>query len=96
MWVNGVATSIKSINLNAATYQDAARLAYRLNAYVDQVALYEGGEMGFTIIPSSAISGRTLSLAIPKGRMTAIQRATIEAARLRAQAFDVDLIVTTF
>jgi len=33
---NGIATSIKSIDLNAATYQDAARLTYRLNAYIDR------------------------------------------------------------
>ena len=95
-WLNGVATSIKSIDLNAATYQDAARLTYRLNAYIDQMALYEGGELGFTIIRSSEISGRALSLAIPKGSMTAAQRAVINAARTRAQASDVDLIVTEF
>jgi hypothetical protein len=31
---NGIATSIKSIDLNAATYRDAARLTYRLNTYI--------------------------------------------------------------
>jgi hypothetical protein len=39
-WLNGVVTSIKSIDLNAATYQDAARLTYRLNDYIDRVVLY--------------------------------------------------------
>jgi hypothetical protein len=38
---NGIATSIKSIDLNAATYQDVARLTYRLNDYIDKLALYE-------------------------------------------------------
>jgi len=33
-WENGVATSIKSIDLNAATYQDGTRLTYRLNDYI--------------------------------------------------------------
>jgi hypothetical protein len=95
-WLNGVATSIKSIDLNVATYQDAARLTYRLNAYIDNLATYEGSASGVFDITPSDISGRALSLAIPKGSMTAAQKAAIEAARLRAQAFDVDLIVTEF
>ena len=95
-WLNGVATSIKSIDLSAATYRDAARLTYRLNAYIDQMARYDGSELGFTIIQPSAISGRALSLAIPKGSRTPIQRSVIESARMRANAFDVDLIVTEF
>ena len=95
-FVDGVATSIKSIDLNAATYQDAARLTYRLNDYIDRVATYDGGKLGFTVVNSSAISSRALSLAIPKGSMTTVQRAAIEAVRARAQAFDVDFIVTEF
>jgi hypothetical protein len=42
-WVDGVATSIKSIDLTAATYQDATRLTYRLNSYIDSMATYDGG-----------------------------------------------------
>jgi hypothetical protein len=95
-WLDGVVTSIKSIDLNAATYQDASRLTYRLNDYIDKVATYEGGRLDVTIIDPSAISGRVLSLAIPKGSMTAVQRAAIETAQVRAQAFDVELIVTAF
>ncbi len=95
-YVDGIVTGIKSIDLNAATYQDAIRLTYRLNAYIDEMALFEGAELGDIEIKSSDIGGRALSLAIPKGSMTAVQRAAIEAARLRAQAFDVDLIITPF
>ena len=90
-WLDGIVTSIKSIDLNAATYQDASRLSYRLNDYIDKVATYDGGKLGLTKIKSAAIKGRTLSLAVPKGSMTAIQRDAIEAARVRAQAFGVDL-----
>lgn len=95
-WLDGIATSIKSIDLSAATYQEAVRLTYRLNQYIDQLALFEGSELGSTAISSSAISGRTLSLAIPKGIMTPAQRAAIESAKIRAQAFGVDLLVTEF
>jgi len=52
-WLNGVATSIKSIDLTAATYQDRARLTYRFNAYIDQMALHEGDEVGAIVIRPS-------------------------------------------
>ena len=93
---NGIATSIKSIDLNAATYQDAARLTYRLNAYIDSVATYDGSVLGSIQILPANISGRALSLAIPKGSMTAAQRSAIDAARTRAQAFGVNLIIKEF
>ncbi len=95
-WLNGVATSIKSIDLNAATYQDEATLTYRLNAYIDKIALFEGDDLGGIMIRPSEINGRVLSLAIPKGSMPEIQRTAIDAARLRAAAFDIDLVVTPF
>jgi|GEM_PF-5653959 hypothetical protein len=69
---------------------------YRLNYYTDKLALYEGNDAGAIIINSSDISQRVLSLAIPKGSMTAAQRAAIETARLRAYAFDIELVVTPF
>jgi hypothetical protein len=95
-FTDGVATSIKSIDLNATTYQDAARLTYRLTQYIDQLALFDGGKLGFTAIDSSSISGRVLSIAVPKASMTAAQRAAIANAELRANAFDIDLVITEF
>jgi hypothetical protein len=95
-WENGVATSIKSIDLNAATYQDGARLTYRLNDYIGKLASYTGSEMGDVKIASEAIVGRELSIAIPKGSMTAVQREAIEAARIRARSFGIDLKITEF
>lgn len=55
-----------------------ARLTYRLNDYIDKLAPYEGSKMGDIAISSSKISGRALSLAVPKESMTAAQRAAIE------------------
>ena len=95
-WENGVATSIKSIDLNAATYQDGKRLTYRLNDYIGKLASYAGSEMGDIRITSEAITGRELSIAIPKGSMTAVQRDAIEAARIRARSFGIDLKITEF
>jgi hypothetical protein len=93
---NGVATSIKSIDLTAATYQSAVRLTYRLSEYVDKLVLFDGGTLGAIEVDSAKITGRVLSLAVPKGSMTRVQRAAIEAARARAQAFDIELVVTEF
>ena len=45
-WLDGVVTSIKSIDLSAATYQDAARLTYRLNRYIDQLRRWPNGHLG--------------------------------------------------
>jgi len=95
-WMGGVVTSIKSIDLNAITYQDAAGLTYRLNQYIDQLALYEGGELGVWKVDPSAISGRVLRVAIPKGSVTSAQQGAIEAAQTRAQAFDIELIFSPF
>lgn len=95
-WAGGVVTSIKSIDLSAATYQDAARLTYRLNRYVDQLASYEGGKMGVWEIDPSAINVRVLKVATPKGSVTSIQQGVFQAAQARAQAFDVDLIFVPF
>jgi hypothetical protein len=95
-WENGVATSIKSIDLNAATYQDGARLTYRLNDYIGKLANYVGSEMGDIKITSEAILGRELSIAIPKGSMTAVQRDAIEAARIRARSLGINLKITEF
>lgn len=95
-FVDGTVTSIKSIDLNAATYQDGARLTYRLNDYIGKLADYTGSQMGNIKITSEAITGRELSIAIPKGSMTAVQREAIEAARVRARSFGIDLKITEF
>jgi hypothetical protein len=92
----GVATSIKSIDLRAATYQSAVRLTYRLTQYVDKLVLFDGAKLGAWRVNAEAITGHVLSLAIPKGSMTTVQRSAIEAAKARARAFDVELIVTEF
>jgi hypothetical protein len=96
-FTGGVATSIKSIDLNAATYQDATRLSYRLNEYIDKLGDYEGGSLLTTTVKLSDISDRVLNLVVPKGAMTEVQEAAIEAAQARAliaNRYPVKIIVT--
>lgn len=98
-FADGVATSIKSIDLNAATYQDAARLTYRLNKYVDELGDYEGGSLSNVEVELSDISKRILNLIVPKGAMTEIQRAAIKAAQERASMvnrYPVKIAITPF
>ncbi len=92
----GIATSRKSIDLNAATYQDFARLTSRLNSYIGKLAEYTGTTYGGDVVRSSEIAGRVLQVIIPKGSMSQVQRAAIEAARERARNVGINLIITEF
>jgi hypothetical protein len=96
IFLDGVATSIKSIDLNAATYQDGARLAQTLTRYVNKLLNYKGSSMGDIVIESSDIKRRVLSLAIPKGATTEAQRAAIETVRREAGYLGVEFVVTPF
>jgi RHS repeat-associated protein len=93
---NGVATSIKSIDLNAATYQNAQALGSRLNSYVDRLAGFNGASRAGQVIDASQIAARQLQLAIPPGSASAAQQAVINAAATRAQGMGVNFIVTPF
>ena len=98
-FTNGIATSIKSIDLNAATYQDPARLTYRLAKYINDVAEYDGGEWDNKTVLPDQIIGRVVSLAIPKGSMTKVQQTAIEALREQAKMRNdnsAELIITEF
>jgi hypothetical protein len=95
-FASGVATSIKSIDLDAATYLDAARLTSRLNKYVDDLSNFNGGFRAGRVVESGDITDRVLSLAIPKGSVTAAQRAAIEAIRSRAKSLNIYLVITEF
>jgi len=94
----GIATSIKSVDLNAAIYQNAAQLTYRLNKYVDEIVEFKGAKWANDVVKLSDIRGRAVSLAIPSGSMTAVQRAAIEAVRERAKSGEspVEIFVTEF
>ena len=95
-FANGVATSIKSIDLNAATYQDAAALTSKVNGYVDSVAGFNGRVLANRTINAADVTVRQLQLAVPPGGMSAAQQAVIRAATTRAQGMGVQVIVTPY
>lgn len=93
---NGVATSIKSIDLNAATYQNAQALGSRLNGYVDSLEGWTGQTTPYArvVIKPSAVTVKTLQIAVPPGSMSAAQQAVFNAAGQRAQAAGINFIIT--
>ena len=72
---NGIATSIKSIDLRAGSYQDMGALTSKVKGYVDAMAAYQGQPYawGGTTIKSTEIMGRAVDLAVPAGAVTNAQ-----------------------
>ncbi len=94
---NGVATSVKSIDLNAATYQNEASLANRLNKYVDDVRDFNGARWARKNIRDTDIDGRAVQVIVPRGSITDPQRNVIDEVRANALKHNdrpVDIIVT--
>jgi hypothetical protein len=93
---DGTATSIKSIDLNGATYQEATRLTYRINDYVRKLANFDGANYGKTAITAEDITNRVLHVVVPKGSVTDVQKEAIDAAINRAKNIGITLKVTQF
>lgn len=95
---NGVATSVKSIDLNAAAYQNDITLGNRLLQYVEDVRDYDGARWGGLDIQAGQITGRAVQLIVPKGSLTDAQRIVLDWVRKIAKQNNrpVDIIVTEF
>jgi filamentous hemagglutinin len=74
-YVNGVANSIKSIDLSAATYQNVAALTNTLNGYVNSLANFAPVNWGAAQLAGSPITARILTLATPSAGTAAQQGA---------------------
>jgi hypothetical protein len=86
----GVATSIKSIDLNAASYQNINRLTSRVTGYINKLANFQGAEWDDIRITADQITGRVLELAIPSSGWTQAQW----DALVRLQEYATELGVT--
>lgn len=87
----GIATSIKSIDLAAKTYQNVGALRSVLKGYVNKVAKFTYGSIGDTEIVGSRLTERILQVAIPEGA-TAEQIAIFEEMAEYAAEQGVELI----
>ena len=82
----GVATSIKSLNLNAASYQSIPTLRRTVLGYLNKVSTYQGQPNAWAnvqILPNH-ITGRALDLAIPASGATPAQMQALQALQARA------------
>jgi len=95
---DGIATSIKSIDLRAATYQTPRSLIQRLGDYINELEEFTGAKRGGDIVQESDIKSRVLSLAIPKGSMTEDQSTVIQSVRdwSRTLKHPIDIVITEF
>ncbi len=67
---NGVATSIKSLDLGAASYQTMSNLRSTLKQYVNKLAKFDGAEWGGDVVYGFQIKERVLSLGIDLTKAT--------------------------
>ena len=67
-FANGIATSIKSIDLNARSYQNATTIRSIISGYIDDVAgfaLFDDVTRSSTTIHASSVTSRALDLVVP-------------------------------
>jgi hypothetical protein len=80
---NGIATSIKSIDLGTKTYQNIGALTSTVQGYIDKLAGFTGDSYGGVTIYNAMIRGRELILAIPRNasaeQMKALQQLAANA-----------------
>ena len=90
---NGLATSIKSIDLGAASYQNINGLTSTVKDYVNTLANWQGARWANVTINASDIIGRKLLLAVPPDA-TQEQLDALEALTKWATTVGVDLETT--
>jgi RHS repeat-associated protein len=88
---NGLATSIKSMDLRLATYLNPAKLESALMGHVDKLAGFSGGQLGTTVVRN--VTSRALEVAVPNGAMNAAQRAVFTKVAAQAAEKGIKVIV---
>ena len=83
---NGTATSIKSLNVDKAYYQDSSNLKKKLLLYIDKLEAFEGGKCSGITVESSTIYKKELRLIIPETDLHANQQQTIDECILIARS----------
>jgi hypothetical protein len=77
-FVNGVATSIKSIDLGAASYQAMSDLRSTLKGFVTEAATFKEYSVQGITIEASQISSRVVDVVIPGTALTDAQKAVLD------------------
>jgi hypothetical protein len=90
---NGVATSIKSIDLGASSYQNISTLTSKVTGYVNTLANWQGTRWGGFEVGANDIAAREVLLAIPPGASEA-QMAALQQLQQWATTVGVTLNIT--
>jgi len=89
-FINGVATSIKSIDLTCNSYQNISTLVSKISGYVTTLATFQGSGD----ITASDILSRVLQLAIPSGGISQVQWEALQKVMAWAQTQGVQITIT--
>jgi hypothetical protein len=89
----GTATSIKSIDLRAASYQSEKVLTNKIVNHLNKLNGFDGGVRGTVKIVKGQTNKRILELAIPPQPMTTAQQAALMNAQKHADDIGVQLIL---
>jgi filamentous hemagglutinin len=89
----GLATSIKSIDLRAAAYANPARLRSMVHQYIDDVAAFRGAVHAKHTVRAQETGGRALELAVPLNAGTPEQMAVLEELLFYAEERGVTVII---
>jgi len=94
-YADGVATSIKSMDLAAGGYQEGSTVLRTLKGYINKLETFSGASMGDVSITAEmmANSQRVLTVAIPEAGMTAAQLAAFQQAGEYALSKGINMIV---
>ncbi|MDR3616019.1 MAG: hypothetical protein P4L53_20850 [Candidatus Obscuribacterales bacterium] len=93
---DGIFTDMKTVDLNAPTYQNMEALSRRLNRFVDKLNDWTGEEKlwGGRGISPLEIEQKVLQIGIPNGSMSSEQVAVFEQFGKRASALGIKVKVT--
>ena len=89
---NGIATSIKSVDVRAASYQSVSALKSLLRGYVDDLAAFQGARQGARVVARDEIGERLLLVAIEEGAATAQQIRALNQFAIEAGGKGVRLV----
>jgi large repetitive protein len=82
----GVATSIKSIDVTAKTYQNTSSLIYKIMRDAGKLAAFDGAEYGGYQVAAHEVEKRVLVVVVEEGAVTAEQAEALVQATRQARA----------
>jgi filamentous hemagglutinin len=92
---DGLALSIKSLDLNAKTYQNVLNLKDKLWRYIDSVASFTGAQKSGVRITAEDIRGRALQVVVPPG-VTRAQQQVLQEAVEYGRSVGVEVTIVPF